>query len=378
VSPLPLIRAIVASALLCLTGHAAETEWQITDRDAHSQVRSRTSVEWDALAGRSVERRHNYIELATGLNYLQDGQFVPSREIIELLPDGFAVARQGQHQVIFNPNANSIGAVDLLAPDGARFRSRILGIICYDRATGASELIAELQDSVGELAHPNRIWYRDAFDGLSASVRLTYMRAGLEQDIILHERPALPPGFNPLTSQLQVWTEFFDPPVPNQRTHVLKQTPGLAPLTDVTLSFGEMKIGRGKAFALDNGDAPAPVLKEWTRVENRIFLIESVEWSALEPMLAQVPEAGNHRRAGGLAMNKSRDELIAAARKPLTRALSSERIQLARADSLPDRGLVIDYTLLTSSTNSLLRETRRISSPGGLTIIPMSWKVDLS
>ena len=237
-------------------------EWEVADRDFHAQVWQRTAQELDTVTGKTVQRHHRYVELATGLNYQKDGQWLPTREEIELLPTGFAVARQGPHQVIFSPNANSIPATDLLSVDGKRFQSRVLGIVCYDGATGASELIGELKDSVGELLPPNRVVYRDAFDGVRASIRLTYTRAGLEQDIILHERPSLPPGFPPLTARLEVWTEFFDAPVPEQRRYVVRQQIGMPAVTDVQLNFGELRIGRGKAFALENGQPEVPVFKD--------------------------------------------------------------------------------------------------------------------
>jgi hypothetical protein len=47
-----------------------------------------------------------------------------------------AIARQGQHQVIFANNLNSAGAIDQMTPDAKRLRSNILGLAYYDRASG--------------------------------------------------------------------------------------------------------------------------------------------------------------------------------------------------------------------------------------------------
>src|SRR5216117_3969575 len=47
--------------------------------------------------GQKLTQEHSVIELATGLNFLKDGQWIPAVETIELFPDG-AVARQAQHQ----------------------------------------------------------------------------------------------------------------------------------------------------------------------------------------------------------------------------------------------------------------------------------------
>jgi hypothetical protein len=298
-----------------------------------------------------VQRQRKYIELDTGLNYQKDGQWFPSREEIELLASGFAVARQGPHQVIFSPNANSIPTADLLSLDGKRFQSRVLGIACYDSATGASELIGELKDSIGELLPPNRVLYPDAFNGLRASIRLTYTRAGLEQDIILHERPSLPAGFNSLTTRLEVWTEFFDPPVPEKRTQVVRQQIGMPALTDAQLNFGGMRIGQGKAFATDDGPLSSeavPVFKDWQRIEGRDFLIESVEYSSIEPLLGGLPQAAvkKDRLPAG---RKTRAQLVASLAPANTVRQSSERIQMARAGVARETGLVIDYALLNSA-----------------------------
>ena len=59
----------------------------------------------------------------SGLNY-QDpktGQWIESQEVIEGYPGG-AVARQGQHQVLFANDLATPGAIDVQTPSG-RFRS---------------------------------------------------------------------------------------------------------------------------------------------------------------------------------------------------------------------------------------------------------------
>jgi hypothetical protein len=55
---------------------------------------------WQAAGGGS------YVELATGLCYQRDGQgpWLDSQEVIEILPTGEGIARQGQHQVVFPAN----------------------------------------------------------------------------------------------------------------------------------------------------------------------------------------------------------------------------------------------------------------------------------
>ena len=168
--------------------------------------------------GRTTLEPHFVTELASGLNYPKDGQWAPSKEEIEIFPEG-SVARQGQHQVILAGNFNSEGSIDLMTPDGKRLRSHVLGIAYLDTVTGRSELIAQPKDSFGEVAG-NRVIYRDAFRGpFLADVRYTYTRGGFEQDIILHEAPPSPADYamDPAFVRLEVWTEFLQPPVPTAR-----------------------------------------------------------------------------------------------------------------------------------------------------------------
>src|SRR5882672_11848234 len=112
--------------------------------------------------GQKRTEAHSVIEVATGLNFPKDGQWIPAAESIEIFADG-AVARQAQHQVIWAPNLNTDGAVDLLMPDGKRLRSHVVGIAYTDAASGKSTLIAEPKDSFGEVAG-NQVLYRDAFN----------------------------------------------------------------------------------------------------------------------------------------------------------------------------------------------------------------------
>jgi hypothetical protein len=166
----------------------------VAERGPHHRVMQRTLVE-TLPHGRTRNKVSSYTELATGMHYWQDGQWAESREEIELFQDG-AIARHAQHQVIFSPNLNTEGAIDLLAPDGKRFRSHVLGLAYTDSATGNSQLIAEVKDSIGELVAPNIVLYRDAFDGpFVADVRYTFSRHGFEQDLIIRETPPSPADY---------------------------------------------------------------------------------------------------------------------------------------------------------------------------------------
>ena len=69
-------------------------------RDASSRVWGWTEYE-QGPNGEAIPKNHQYTELASGLCYQQNGQWMDSQEQISILPDGSAEAVQGQHQAYF-------------------------------------------------------------------------------------------------------------------------------------------------------------------------------------------------------------------------------------------------------------------------------------
>src|SRR6266446_10099923 len=118
-----------------------------------------------------LTRRGNvqaYTELATGLNFWNSatGNWEPSQELFQIRSDGSAIATNGQHSLILAPDIASAGAVDLLNPDGIRLVSNPMGLSFADRTSGTNVLIAQVTNSVGELAGKNSVVYPNAFDSL--------------------------------------------------------------------------------------------------------------------------------------------------------------------------------------------------------------------
>src|SRR5882724_7853125 len=180
----PAANAVAASAL-------KPTPYAVVESGPNHRVWQNTTYE----TGPNGEQRahvHKYTELGTGMNYVDaSGRWAEAKEEIETSPQG-AIARLGQYQVIFAGNLNSTGAIDMQTPDGKRLRSNILGLMYHDTVTGKSVLIAQIQDSVGELASSNQVVYPNAFAGVKADVRYTYRRGCFEQDVILREQPPAP------------------------------------------------------------------------------------------------------------------------------------------------------------------------------------------
>ena len=321
--------------------------WSVTQRDGNSRVWQKTSIEL-LPSGQTVSQLHQYTELATGMHYQNaKGQWVESQELIEAFPGG-AIARQGQHKIIFSNNLRSAGAVDMETPDGKRLRSNVLGLSYLDAASGQSVLIAEVKDSWGELYAPNVVIYPDAFTDFKADVRYTYTKSSFEQDIILHESPPGPEayGLNPATTKFEVLTEFLNPPQP-KKGQVLVKT-GQGDVADENLDFGSMQMGRGKAFLLEQGGEDIPVGKQWLKLEGRDFLVEEVAVPDLEEKLRALPlpeGASLNPAAGSVRHMVSRQRRLPAMSQVKA---GTNAMQLARL-SLPARGLVLDYVTLNSS-----------------------------
>lgn len=329
-----------------------DTPYAVVDRGANHRVWQRTTYE-TTPDGRQIPQIHKYTELATGLHYFEKGQWIESKEEIDILPNGTAAAIQGQHQAYFPGNIYQ-GMIKLVTPDGKSFISRPLGL-SYDDGTH-TVLIAELKDSVGQLVGPNQVIFFDAFTDFKADLRYTYTKAGFEQDIILRESPLTPESFglNPATARLQVLTEFFNPPQPAITTAMLPKQAGIT-LRDENLDFGVMKMMLGRAFLLgsDAHEGGALVSKSWVKLEGRQFLVEEVPVEALVDELAQLPvpqTASTKPNVNSMLHVASAKRLLPAPR--LTKTSPSGQFKQVAQAATPTRGLVLDYqTLNTSQTD---------------------------
>lgn len=267
----------------------ADTPYAVTARDASQNVWERTTYE-QSPSGAWVPHNHRYIELATGLNHTNSlGQWTPSDDHIDILPDGSAAATNGQHQVYFPPDIYN-GQIQLVMPDGRALVSQPLGL-SYDDGSN-TVWIAVLTNSIGELVSPNVIVYPNAFYGVNADLRYTYTKAGLEQDVIIREQPPAPDtlNLNSQTTRLQVITEFFNPPQPTVTVTPLAAQGGMT-LDDDFLDFGAMKMIPGMAFLMgtDGHNIGAQVAKTWISVSGRQILVEQVPVIAVADELSQLP-----------------------------------------------------------------------------------------
>lgn len=328
----------------------------VVEQGAHYNKVALVSTRLDE-AGISLTETNFYVQLETGLNFRNaQGKWEEAKaEFVS--ENGWAVARKGQHQVALYHNLNAEGAVVMRTPDGKRLRSHVFGLAYFDTATGSSVLLAAVKDAQAQLTADNELVYPDAFTELEADVRYTYTKNGCEQDIILREQPPAPEkfGFNPETTRLEVWTEFVEAERPDKSPRTLNQEAvdqgKETPFVDEDLSFGELKIGRGRTFALGReNEALSMVAKNWIETaDGRKFLVETVAVASVAAGLDQLP-AGK----GGAQLRNPRSGRLHAFQRAPARPETRESIQVsiprmensrnvAWLDTVRRPGLVLDY-----------------------------------
>jgi hypothetical protein len=325
----------------------APTPYAIVSRDANSRVWESTTYETSPL-GQAIPQVHRYTELATGLCYQQNGQWVDSQESINILPDGSAEAIQGQHQAYFPADIGN-GVIKLVTPDGLTLQSQPIGL-SYDDGTN-TVLIAELTNSIGQLISSNQIIYTNAFIGVDADLLYTYRKGGFEQDVIFRQQPPAPEqfGLSSADTRLQMLTEFFNPPTPGETVGPVNPQDGLQ---DTTLGFGAMEMVQGRAFLIGSDEPQInlrqiSVYKSWVNVDGRTLLIEQVPYQRISAQLSTlpIPSATTVSSANAILRKASLKRLLPPQR--LVEA-STNVMQYAKAEFKQNPGLVFDYVTLDS------------------------------
>ena len=151
---------------------------------------------------------------------------------------------------------------------------------------------------------PNQVAYRSGFDGLDADVLFVWRHNSISQNVILKERPVLPDGMDPATTRLEVVSELVESPEPVLNAVVLKKPGESDFIDDVTIGLGSLLAMRGKAYPVNGAqalvltgghladDSAVPVAKEFRQLDDgRKFIIESVGWQEIEPLLKDLTTA---------------------------------------------------------------------------------------
>jgi hypothetical protein len=296
-------------------------------------------------------------EVGTGMNYWDGQKWAPSDPTFDLTEDAF-VADRLHYKVRLEANLNRIGSVTVITPDGINLLSSPVGIGLYDAATGVSVIVAAMTNTVGVLVGDNQVVYENAFSGVCADVVYTIDRGSFEQDVVITGR--LDPadyGFPPNTTRIQIFTEFYDAPQPERilRPLYTEQDQGVRnrmaspDLVDEVLGFGEFVLWTGRAKTLANiesGNGGPSVAKQFTTIAGRTFLIESVEYRAIQGDLELLPDCGI--RTASIRKIKATKDTYAAIPPRLPAASAKVAAnrpvkRMAQASLGNRKGVIIDY-----------------------------------
>jgi hypothetical protein len=312
--------------------------------------------------GLARSARPGVVEIVTGMNYWDGEKYSPSDASFVLTEDAF-VANRVQHRTRLNADLNIIGAVTTTLHDGTTLRSTPVAIALYDPNDGRFTVISTLTNSVGVLVASNRVVFPDAFSGgVCANVVYTLQKGSFEQDVVITGRlNPLDYGF-PTNSQIQILTEFYDPPQPEklrrpiyvEQKEAVRRRKVSPDMMDEVLGFGELVIGTGRAFtpptATHTNGTQTVVAKEFRTIpqEGRTFLIETINCLSVQKALNSLPEcAGGKRTAQEIRSSKARDG-YAFIPRPAQTAQAKTKPQrsstlIAKATRENPRGVVIDY-----------------------------------
>jgi hypothetical protein len=308
---------LITITSLCASGLCAPRaiSTRIVERDSNHEIVESIRP---AANGTTIITNH-YTRIGNGLNYKDElGQWVAARPNVQSFSQGI-ICTGASYQVIIATNLNVSGAVQLLTSDKKELISSPLGIALYDPESGKNVLIAQITNCQAELISSNEILYADAFQGsgIQASIVYRYDVGHFSQDMKLLKQPTVNPADFGMGSRtrLEILTEFQRSPIPNKTQHVLNRetNPTLRAtmvepdIVDERLNFGEMWMESGRAFHQDRTDPQQPpnrgirVAKQWTKIDGRTILIESVPWDAANAQwsetLKQSDQPTSHRRA---------------------------------------------------------------------------------
>lgn len=324
----------------------------VVKRDGNFRVWQRTAVE-TSPRGRTVSKLHSVTEVATGICYKHDGQWFDADPQVVVAQDGSGSGTKGAGPLQLSPDINTDGSVQFTAANTKQLRGHVLGICYYDWKNQREAQIASIKSSIGSVVGKNQVLYGDAFDSVKADVRYTYRKSGIGQDIILREQLPSPAdvGMDSSTTRVEVWTEFLNPPLATAN-NVNDQASGQ--VTQGFIDFGGMRIGRGAAFSIPDGNVQKsilPVDKQWQQIDGRTFLIESVNYPSLlrrTADLPQRPQAAIQKRAKAIAnaasLKRSTPVRIA------SRENSGAKLRIASANS-ETKGFVVDYELVSGEVS---------------------------
>ena len=353
---------------------AQEPAYSVVERGPHHKLLYRLQeTVWPD--GAHTQDPHYLVAMATGMNYLEGGEWIESRAEFDLTPDGIAAATHGQIRVWVNGNLNTFGAVAIQTPSGQRLRLNVTGLALTDTASGRSVRIADLQDREGFLVAPNRVVFRDAFHGVNGALRVdveyVYTKLGFEQTVRLKSQlPHTPEDYGMARASclLEIFSEVVEghPAVVSERVVASEADPAkraamVAPdLVEQTLEQGQLRFIHGRAFTtgFPQDEDRLVMGKTYETRGVRRFIIEHARYADLAPVLQQLPAAPAPAPAAGAKVSTPDPRTRRLARQfpapPPVQGTKVQRITRLAAVEPPEKALVLDYTTVNSSHANML------------------------
>jgi hypothetical protein len=318
-----------------------------------------------------VNESGNVVQIESGMHFWNGKEWMPSTASFAATAEGFK-ALQVQHPVELNGNLNQEGAVKMVTPDGAPLRSTPLAIALSDPATDRFLVIAQITDCSGIIVSSNQVLFPDAFSGgVCADILYTIQKGSFEQDVILTGR--LDPedfGF-PKDSRIQIITEFYDAPIPQRLRRPLyvernekKRQQRINPdLMDEVLTFGRLTFGTGRAFTtptgLNTNGVQAVVGKQFSTIDGRKLLFETVDNSSIRAELLELPEC-KQTPLSFYQNVKAREGYAFIPKAPSVARPDTREKLVARSEAVAElyknrAGVVVDYVATLDSGITTLR-----------------------
>jgi hypothetical protein len=354
---------------------------RVIEKGAHHRVEQWVERVIDD-GGRTNDIPHTYTVLAAGMHYLENGEWRETVPEFIRIHGGF-VAVRGPHKVAVSDNIQVAGAVTVQSSDGVTWKSTPAALALRDSG-GNVQTLGFLKATKADHVSPGTILFRNAFDGVSADVRVVYAANGVECDVILRQALRVVEGIDPDTAELVVLTEVFDSPeVAAEAVRLPVGPAGQEEGTDdVSLRLGTLRMDTGRAYgeSLIHGDQKpeAPVLRRFYQQDGRTFLEEAAPLKFLIPALKSLPGArleshpGRHRRFDPVRLSgRARElagllkpaqhtglaapDLLAALGRTASVTASLASLEHGNSNpSLPEPGIVLDWSYVNSVTTPFL------------------------
>ncbi len=290
------------------------------------------------------------VEIGTGMNYWNGLQWVPSNPTFVPVANGF-VASQLQDPVQLAGDLYTTNAVTVRTPEGIILGSSPVAVALYDAASGNFAVIATVTNCQATLVESNQVLYPDAFSGnVCASVVYTISQGTFHQDVVF-TGPLDPAdyGFPRDTTRIQIITEFYGAPTPDELTRPLyveanakvRAKMASPDLIDHQLGFGRFVMTTGRAYVAPSVVNPngleTPVAKEYKKVGDGTYLFESVPYTTIAAALSNLPPCHPSFGSTKIKSTKGYANIPRPGNKPYAGPL------MARASHAPVHGVVVDY-----------------------------------